>query len=322
MEENKKEDILDSALRPLLWEDYIGQDKIKENILIMLKAAQQREEPPEHLLLYGNPGLGKTTLAFLIAQEIGSELKIISGPSLERPGDLVAILTNLENGSVLFIDEIHRLSRPIEESLYSAMEDFKLNLVLGRGPMARTLDLDLPKFTLIAATTQLANISSPLRTRFGAIFGLNFYTEEDIEKILARSAKLLKTPASREALKTLAQRARLTPRTANHLLKRARDYAQVKGGGNLTEDLAKEALESLEVDELGLTNNDLAILKALIERFNGGPAGLQALAAACCEEEAAILNVYEPYLMRLGLIERTPKGRKATSLAFKHLKMA
>ncbi|OIO45562.1 MAG: Holliday junction DNA helicase RuvB [Parcubacteria group bacterium CG1_02_37_13] len=314
------EDILDVTLRPLSWDDYIGQDKIKENILIMLQAAKQRKEAPEHLLLYGNPGLGKTTLAYLIAQEVSSEIKVVAGPGIERPGDLVAILTNLEEGSVLFIDEIHRLSRPTEESLYTAMEDFKLNLILGKGPMARTMTLDLPRFTLIGATTKLASVSSPLRTRFGAILGLNFYEEEDIKKILQRSSTLLKISTNEDALNVLSKRSRFTPRVANHLLKRARDYAQIKGEGVLTEYLAKEALLALEIDEFGLTSHDLRILEAMIDKFNGGPVGLQAIAAIIAEEESTILEVYEPYLMRLGFIERTPRGRVATSLAFQHLK--
>ncbi|MDP2951211.1 MAG: Holliday junction branch migration DNA helicase RuvB [bacterium] len=313
------EDILDTTLRPLSWDDYVGQDKIKENILIMLQAAKQRNESPEHLLLYGNPGLGKTTLAYLIAKEVSSEIKVVAGPGIEKPGDLVAILTNLEEGSVLFIDEIHRLSRPTEESLYTAMEDFKLNLILGKGPMARTMVLDLPRFTLIGATTKLASVSSPLRTRFGAILGLNFYEQKDIKKILQRSSQLLRISTNEDALNVLSERSRFTPRVANHLLKRARDYAQIKGKGFLTEAIANEALLSLEIDELGLTAHDLRILNALVNQFNGRPVGLQALAAIIAEEENTILEVYEPYLMRQGLIERTPKGRRATGLAFKHL---
>jgi len=315
-----KEDLLDTTLRPSSWDQYIGQDKIKENILIMLQAARQRKETPDHLLLYGNPGLGKTTLAYLIAKEINSEIRIITGPSIDSPGDLVAILTNLKQGSVLFIDEIHRLSRIAEESLYSAMEEFKLNLVLGKGPMARTMTLELPRFTLIGATTKLANVSSPLRTRFGAILGLNFYCLTDIKKILQRSSVLLNIKTNEKALALLAQRSRLTPRTANHILKRARDWAQVKGDGFLDEVAVESALSSLGIDEFGLTEHDICLLNILIEKFKGGPIGLKTLAASMAEEENTILEVIEPFLMRQGLLERTSRGRKATDFAFKYLK--
>jgi len=315
----EKEDALDLALRPKTWDEYIGQDNLKKNLKIIIEAAKQRGEVPEHLLFYGNPGLGKTTLAYLIAKEIGTNLKATSGPAIEKPGDLVAILTNLEEGEILFIDEIHRLNKTIEEYLYPAMEDFKLNLILGKGAMARTVELKLPRFTLIGATTRLALISSPLRSRFGAIFGLNFYQTEDIQKILQRSASLLNIEAEKEALYIIAKASRYTPRVANHLLKRVRDFAQVKGGGKITKEIAKKALESLEIDEVGLTSNDRRILKALIEKFNGGPVGLQALAAATSEEESTILEIYEPYLMRIGFIERTPRGRIVTQLALKHL---
>jgi Holliday junction DNA helicase RuvB len=315
----REEDILDLTLRPKTWEEYVGQEKVKENLRIIIEAAKQRGEAPEHLLFYGNSGLGKTTLAHLVAREIGKEIKVTSGPAIERAGDLAAILTNLEEGSVLFIDECHRLSRAIEEYLYPAMEDFKLNLILGKGPMARTMELKIPRFTLIGATTRLALVSAPLRSRFGATFGLNFYEVSDIEKILQRSSQILNIEAEPEALKIIAKSSRFTPRIANHLLKRVRDFAQVKGEGKITKEIAKEALRALEIDELGLTLQDRRILEAIIKKFNGGPVGLQALAAATTEEEDTILDIYEPYLMRLGLIERTPRGRIATKLAFEHL---
>ncbi|RLC39485.1 MAG: Holliday junction branch migration DNA helicase RuvB [Candidatus Nealsonbacteria bacterium] len=317
-----QEDILDVTLRPRSWEEYIGQEKVKQNLKIIIAAAKKRGEPIEHLLFYGGSGLGKTTLAHLVAKEIGKEIKVISGPAVERAGDLAAILTNLEEGSVLFCDEIHRLSRVIEEYLYPAMEDFKLNLVLGKGPMARTMEVKLPRFTLIGATTRLALVSGPLRSRFGAIFGLNFYTVPDIKKILERSTQILNIEAEDEALEIIAQSSRFTPRIANHLLKRVRDFAQVKGEGKITKKIAKASLKSLEIDELGLTLQDRRILEAIIKKFNGGPVGLQALAAACAEEEDTILDIYEPYLMRIGFIERTPRGRIATKLAYQHLRIS
>ncbi len=319
---NWKEDELDLTLRPRIWEDYVGQKKVKENLKIIIEAAKQRKEAPEHLLFYGGSGLGKTTLAHLVAKEIGKEIKITSGPVVEKAGDLAAILTNLEEGSILFCDEIHRFNRVIEEYLYPAMEDFKLNLILGRGPMARTMEMKIPRFTLIGATTRLALISGPLRSRFGAIFGLNFYQVSDIEKILQRSARILNTKTEGKSLKIIAQSSRFTPRTANHLLKRVRDFAQVKAEGKITEKITKRALNALEIDELGLTANDRRILETIIKKFNGGPVGLQALAAATAEEEDTILDIYEPYLMRLGFIERSPKGRIATKLSFQHLGMS
>lgn len=315
----KDEDILDITLRPKNWENYVGQEKVKQNVKIIIEAAKQRKEAPEHLLFYGNSGLGKTTISHLVAKEIGADIKTTSGPAIERAGDLAAVLTNLQEGSILFCDEIHRLSRIIEEYLYPAMEDFKLNLILGRGPMARTMELKIPRFTLIGATTRLAAVSSPLRSRFGAIFGLNFYEVSDIEKILQRSCKILNIEADSEALNIIAQCSRFTPRTANHLLKRVRDFAQVKGQGKITPKIAKEALIALEIDGIGLTSNDRRVLEAIIKKFNGGPVGLQTLAAATAEEEDTILDIYEPYLMRLGFVARTPRGRIATKLAFQHL---
>ena len=317
---DKGEDFLDVALRPKLWKDYVGQKDVKKNLEIIIKAAKQRKEFPEHILFYGSSGLGKTTLAYLVAQEIGTNLHTTSGPAIERAGDLAAILTNLEDGDILFCDEIHRLPRVVEEYLYPAMEDFKLNLILGKGPMARTSELDLPHFTLIGATTRLALISSPLRARFGAIFGLNFYNKEEIKQIIKNSAKVLEIKIIDNALEIIADSSRFTPRTANHLLKRVRDFAQVEGEGIITEEIARKALSSLQIDHLGLNSNDRKILETIIEKFNGGPVGLQALAAATGEEMDAILDIYEPYLLQLGFIQRTPRGRISTDLAHKHLK--
>lgn len=314
-----EDETLDSALRPKKWSDYVGQEKIKENIKIILQAAKQRNQSPDHLLFYGNSGLGKTTLANLIALEMGKEIRITSGPAIERAGDLAAILTNLNEGDVFFIDELHRISKTIEEYIYPAMEDYKLNLILGKGPMARTMELKLPKFTLIGATTRPAMLSSPLRNRFGATFQLNFYKTEDIEKIIERSAKILGVEIEPEAIKIIAQRSRFTPRCANRLLKRSRDFAQVQADGIITKEISLRALEFLEVDEMGLEPGDRNILLALIEKFNGGPVGLQTLSAASMEEEGTILDIYEPYLMQQGFIERTPRGRVATTLAYQHL---
>jgi Holliday junction DNA helicase RuvB len=311
--------VLDSALRPKNWSDYVGQEKIKENIRIILTAAKQRSQSPDHLLFYGNSGLGKTTLAQLVALEMGKEIKISSGPAIERAGDLAAILTNLNEGDVLFLDEIHRISTTVEEYLYPAMEDYKLNLILGKGPMARTMELKLPKFTLIGATTRPALLSTPLRNRFGAIFQLNFYKTEDIEKIIKRSADLLKISINPDAIKIIAERARFTPRVANRLLKRARDFAEVEGTGLITKEIAEHSLNFLEVDKMGLEPGDRKILLALIEKFSGGPVGLQSLSAAVMEEEDTILDIYEPYLMQMGFIERTPRGRIASRIAYEHL---
>jgi len=319
-DQKNKEDQLDLTLRPQKWDEYIGQEKIKENLKILIEAARQRQEMPEHILLYGNSGLGKTTLAYLISKEIGVSFKIISGPTLERAGDIAAILTNLQENSILFIDECHRINKFVEEYLYSAMEDFKLNLILGKGPMAKTIEIKLPKFTLIGATTRLSLLSAPLRSRFGAIFGLNFYQLSDIEKILQRSVKILNIEVEEEAIKKIALASRFTPRTANHLLKRVRDFAQVKNQGVITSEIVKEAFDALEIDNLGLTFQDRKILETIIKKFRGGPVGLQAIAAASAEEPETILEIYEPYLMRLGFIERTPKGRIVTKLAYQHLK--
>jgi len=322
-----EDEVLDSALRPKIWSDYVGQEKIKENIRIILTAAKKRNQSPDHLLFYGNSGLGKTTLAQLVALEMGKEIRISSGPAIERAGDLAAILTNLNEGDVLFLDEIHRIGNTVEEYLYPAMEDYKLNLILGKGPMARTMELKLPKFTLIGATTRPALLSTPLRNRFGAIFQLNFYKPEDIEKIIEKSAKLLKIKIEPEAIKIIAERSRFTPRVANRLLKRARDFAEASpaevlakaGSGIITKQIAEYALEQLEVDKMGLEPGDIKILLALIEKFDGGPVGLQSLSAAAMEEEDTILDIYEPYLMQMGFIERTPRGRIASRMAYEHL---
>ncbi len=314
-----EEERLDSALRPKTWADYVGQENIKQNIKVILTAAQQRNQSPDHLLLYGNSGLGKTTLANLVALEMGKKIRITSGPAIERAGDLAAILTNLQEGDVLFLDEIHRLHKTVEEYIYPAMEEYKLNLILGKGPMARTMELKLPHFTLIGATTRPGLLSAPLRNRFGATFQLNFYKPEDIEKIVERSAGILRVQITPEAVAIIAKRSRFTPRVANRLLKRVRDFAQVEGLDIITADVTSRSLDSLEVDQLGLEPGDIKILLALIEKFDGGPAGLQSLAAAAMEEEGTILDIYEPYLMQCGFIERTPKGRVASKLAYEHL---
>lgn len=317
---DKEDEILDSALRPKTWDEYVGQEKIKQNIKIIITAAKKRGQSPDHLLFYGNSGLGKTTLAYLVAKEMDSPIRITSGPALERAGDLVAILTNLAEGEVLFVDECHRLNKIIEEYLYPAMEDYKLNLILGRGPMARTMELKIPHFTLIGATTRPALLSSPLRNRFGATFQLNFYQNSDIEKIIERSSNILNVKIDKEAIKIIAQRSRFTPRVANRLLKRVRDFAEVKKDGVVIDkEIAKEALCFLEVDEMGLEPGDIRILEAIIKKFNGGPAGLQSLSAITSEEEDSILDIREPFLMQLGFIERTPRGRIATKNAYQHL---
>ncbi|PIZ00822.1 Holliday junction branch migration DNA helicase RuvB [bacterium (Candidatus Gribaldobacteria) CG_4_10_14_0_8_um_filter_33_9] len=320
--EKKPEDkTLDTTLRPKIWEEYAGQEKVKKNLKIILQAAKQRKETPEHLLFYGNTGLGKTTLSHLVAREMGVNIRVTAGPVIEKAGDLAAILTNLEEGDVLFIDEFHRIKKVLEEYLYSAMEDFKLNIIIGSGPMARTMELKLPRFTLIGATTKIALLSSPLRNRFGATFQLDFYSQEDLEKIIQRSAQILKIDIEPEAVKTIAARSRFTPRVANRLLKRARDFAQIEGQGIITKQIAQKALESLEIDQLGLELSDRRILETIIKKFNKGPVGLQALAAASSEEQDAILEIYEPYLMQLGFIERTPRGRIVTKAAYQYLKI-
>lgn len=315
----KEDEILDSTLRPQNWEGYVGQEKIKRNLEVIIKAAQKRGESPEHLLFYGASGLGKTTISYIVAKELGTDIRITSGPAIEKAGDLAAILTNLSEGGVLFLDECHRINKVCEEYLYPAMEEFKLNLIMGRGPMARTMELKLPHFTLIGATTRIALLSSPLRSRFGATFQMNFYDIADIERIIQKSSQILKIETEPEAVKIIALRSRYTPRVANRILKRVRDFAQVEGKGIITKEIAEVALKFLEIDEKGLEVGDKRILESIIKKFDGGPVGLQALAAAASEEEDTILDIYEPYLMQLGFIERTSRGRTATKLAYQHL---
>jgi len=310
---------LDATLRPATWDEYVGQEPIKNNLHILISAAKERQSPPEHILFYGPPGLGKTTLAHLIAKELGGALRSTSGPAIERVGDLAALLSNMGAGDILFIDEIHRLSHAIEEVLYPAMESGVLNIIIGKGPSARTIELPLPPFTLVAATTRVADLSAPLRSRFsGGTFRLEFYSEDDIAQIIKRSAKILGVEVDKEGIKEIAKRSRATPRTANYLLKRARDYAQLKRAP-LSAKLVNESLGMLEVDELGLTPLDRKLLTVLIDRFNGGPAGVNALAAALAEEPTTVSEVHEPFLLQLGLIERTQRGRVATASAYKHL---
>ncbi|KKT45258.1 MAG: Holliday junction ATP-dependent DNA helicase RuvB [Parcubacteria group bacterium GW2011_GWA2_44_15] len=317
----EEEVFLDQALRPSRWDDYIGQKNIKENLRILLTAASERKHPPEHLLFYGPPGLGKTTLAHLIAKEIGAQIKVTSGPAIERVGDLASILTNLSPGDILFIDEVHRLNKAIEEVLYPAMESGQLDIILGKGPSARTIQLELPPFTLIAATTRIALLSSPLRSRFGGgVFRLEFYSNDEIEEIIKRSAKILAVEIEKTASQEIAKRSRFTPRTANYLLKRARDFAQVNRG-KLSKETVNKALVLLGIDDLGLGYSDRSLLKTLIEKFGGGPVGLNTLSAALSEEQSTIEEVHEPYLLQLGLIERTPRGRTATTKAYEHLKI-
>ena len=311
--------LLDSALRPNVWDEYVGQTSIKENLKILLQAARERQHPPEHLLFYGPPGLGKTTLAHLIAKEISAQLKVTSGPAIEKVGDLASILTNLAPGDILFIDEVHRLNKLIEEVLYPAMESGTLNIVIGKGPGARVIQLDLPPFTLIAATTRIALLSSPLRSRFsGGTFRLDFYTTPEIEKIVKRSAKILQVALETPAAAAIAERSRFTPRIANQLLKRCRDFAQVRKQP-LDVETVKKTLMLLGIDELGLSAADRRILEILIEKFAGGPVGLGTIAAAASEEEATIADVHEPYLLQLGFLERTPRGRLVTRQAYDHL---
>lgn len=312
---------LDHTLRPNRWNEYVGQKNIKDNLHILLTAAKERNHPPEHILFYGPPGLGKTTLAHLIAKETGAQIKITSGPAILKVGDLASILTNLAHGDILFIDEIHRLNKSIEEVLYPAMESGMLDIIIGKGPSARTIQLELPSFTLIAATTRIAMISSPLRSRFsGGVFKLEFYTEDEISEIINRSASILDIPIHKDATKAISERSRFTPRTANYFLKRCRDYAQIEKT-TLTKEIVDKALSMLGIDKLGLNSADRDILKVMINKFGGRPVGLNTIAAALSEEQDTIEEVYEPYLIQLGLLERTTRGRIPTDKAYAHLEI-
>jgi len=316
-DEQEKE--LELTLRPRDFSNYIGQQRLKQNLQLAIAAAKKRGEPLDHILLHGPPGLGKTTMASVIANEMGTTIRITSGPAIERAGDLASLLTNLQDGEILFIDEIHRINRSVAEVLYSAMEDFKLDIMLGKGPSARSLRLDLPKFTIIGATTRTGSLPAPLRDRFGLTHRLEFYKSEEIEQIINRSAQILAVKINKEATSQLATRARLTPRIANRLLKRVRDFADVNGDGIIDHDISTRALALLEVDELGLDPSDRALLNAIIDNYKGGPVGVETLAALTSEERATIEDVIEPYLMQVALLERTPRGRKVTFKAYKHL---
>jgi holliday junction DNA helicase RuvB len=320
-EVNESEKSIEQSLRPQTLKQYIGQNQVKENLDIFIKAAKLRNETLDHVLLYGPPGLGKTTLAIIIANEMGVNIRTTSGPAIERPGDLAAILTALEPGDVLFIDEIHRLPRTIEEVLYPAMEDFCLDIVIGKGPSARSVRLDLPPFTLVGATTRAGSLSAPLRDRFGVLSRLEYYKEEQLKNIVLRTAELFETEIDDTSAAEIARRARGTPRIANRLLRRVRDFAQVKGNGTIDLALAREALELLQVDRLGLDHIDHKLLKGIIERFRGGPVGLDTIAASIGEESETIEDVYEPYLLQIGFLQRTPRGRVVTPAVYQHFGM-
>ncbi len=310
---------IDLALRPQRWDEYIGQDHIKRNLRILIDAAHKRKEPIEHVLLSGPAGLGKTSMAHLIAREVNTNIRITSGPAIERVGDLASILTNLSPNDILFIDEVHRLNKLIEEILYPAMESRMLDIIIGKGPSARTIQIQLPPFTLVAATTRIGLLSGPLRSRFGGVFRLGFYSQQDMERIINRSSQILKMQIDPPAISYIAHSSRFTPRVANRLLKRVRDYALVHDFEMITVGVAQKTLELLDIDQIGLEPMDRKILELIIEKFNGGPVGIQSIAAASSEDEDTIEEVYEPYLMQLGLIERTPRGRVATQKAYEHL---
>jgi Holliday junction DNA helicase RuvB len=317
--DDDKEEEFDSSLRPKDFLNYIGQDRLKQNIKLAIDAAKKRNEPVDHILLYGPAGLGKTTMATVISNEMGAQIRITSGPAIERAGDLASILTNLEEGDILFIDEIHRLNRNVEEVLYSAMEDFKLDIMLGKGPSAKSMRLDLPKFTIIGATTRTGSLAAPLRDRFGLQHRLEFYNDQEIARIIKRSAKILGIRIDNSSAEYLASRARLTPRIANRLLRRVRDYADVNGDGIVDYSVSENAMNMLEIDGLGLDPSDRRVLLAIIDNYSGGPVGIKTLSALTGDEESTIEDFFEPYLIQIGLIERTPRGRKATHKAYKHL---
>ncbi len=318
-DEDSNEQIIEITLRPQSFDEYIGQERLKKNLKLAIEAAKKRSEPIDHVLLYGPPGLGKTTMASVIANEMGAGLRVTAGPAIERAGDLASILTNLQDGDILFIDEIHRLSRAVEEVLYSAMEDFKLDIVIGKGPAARSIRLDLPKFTVIGATTRTGSLAAPLRDRFGHIYRLEFYTPEEIERIISRAAKILESDIKAESAKLLSTRARLTPRIANRLLKRVRDYADVNGDGIIDTVMTAKALDMMEIDELGLDPADRNMLLQILETYGDRAVGLNTIAALTGDEATTIEEYYEPYLMQIGFIERTPRGRIVTPKAKKHL---
>jgi holliday junction DNA helicase RuvB len=310
---------LEVTLRPKDFKNYIGQSRLKQNLELAIRAARMRDEPLDHVLLYGPPGLGKTTMATVIANEMGANIRITSGPAIERAGDLASLITNLQDGDILFIDEIHRLHRSVEEVLYSAMEDFKLDIMLGKGPSARSMRLDLPKFTIIGATTRAGSLAAPLRDRFGIIHRLEFYTHDEVQQIIQRAAKILSVDIDPIAAQQLAQRSRLTPRVANRLLRRTRDFADVNGDGIIDSQISQDALTLLEIDELGLDPADRMLLCAIIDNHGGGPVGIETLAALTAEERSTIEDFFEPYLLQVGLLERTPRGRKVTTKAYVHL---